>query len=115
MTPTTALDWITFIILGGMLGSLGQLIRALAGLKKSQDASVEGAAVFGANFDWSVFVVSLILGFATGALASLTVPIPPKLDAKFLLTFIAAGYAGADFTEAFIKKYLPASDKVAPR
>ncbi len=104
MTPATVTDWISFILLGGILGGLGQVIRAVAGLKKSQDANVNGAADFAANFEPSVFVVSLIIGFTAGALACLAATFPATLDAKFLLTFIAAGYAGADFIEAFIKR-----------
>jgi hypothetical protein len=107
MTPATAADWIAFILLGGVLGGLGQVIRSVAGLKKAQDATAGGAAGFADNFKWTVFIVSLILGFTAGALACLTVTFPATLDTKFLLTFIAAGYAGADFIEAFIKKYLP--------
>jgi hypothetical protein len=118
---TTAVDWIAYIVLGGVLGSLGQVIRSVAGLKKAQDATIGGAAGFGATFEWPVFVVSLIIGFTAGALACLTMAFPAALDAKFLLTFIAAGYAGADFIEAFIKKYPPGigssgnSGTVAPR
>jgi hypothetical protein len=93
MTPATAADWIAFILLGGMLGGLGQVIRAIAGLKKVQDASAKGAAGFADHFKWTVFIVSLILGFTAGALACLTVTFPATLDTKFLLTFIAAGYA----------------------
>jgi hypothetical protein len=87
-----------------MLGAFGQVIRAVAGLKKAQEGSSGGAAGFSATFEWPVFLVSLVIGFTAGALASLVASYPAKLDATFLLTFIAAGYAGADFIEAFIRK-----------
>jgi hypothetical protein len=115
MTPAAAqaAQWIMFILLGGMLGALGQVIRAIAGLKKAQEAGSGGSAGFSATFEWPVFLVSLVMGFAAGALACLTVTFPSEMNAQFLLTFIAAGYAGADFIDAFIKKQLPAGG--APR
>lgn len=107
------MEWIALILLCGMLGALGQVIRAVAGLKKAQEAGSGGAAGFSATFEWPVFLVSLVLGFAAGALAGLTVTFPKDWGAQFLLTFIAAGYVGADFIEAFIKKQLPQG--AAPR
>ena len=107
MTPTTFAEWTSFMLLAGMFGAIGQVIRAVAGLKKAQDASRAGAAEFSAKFEWPTFVVSLIIGFTAGVLACLAVTFPVTVDVKLLLTFIAAGYAGADFIEAFIKKHLP--------
>jgi uncharacterized membrane protein YeaQ/YmgE (transglycosylase-associated protein family) len=106
MAPTTGVDWIIWILLGGLLGLIGQIIRASAGLKKLYDESGDTKA-FRNNFEWSVLSVSLIIGFASGALASLTVTYPEKPSGHFLITFVAAGYAGADFVEAFVKKHLP--------
>ncbi len=108
MTPETAANWISLVFLAGMMGALRQVVRSVAGLKKSQEFTAGGGAGFAANFRWPVFVASLIISLTAGALACLTVTFPLTSDAKFLLTFIAAGYAGADFIEPFVRKQIPA-------
>jgi len=108
-TPNTPADWMTYILLGALMGGVGQAIRSTAGLKKVYDEASAAKEKFSDNFDWTIFLLSMVLGAAAGALTTLTVSFPAKIDAKFLLVFVAAGYAGADFIEAFVKKYLPGS------
>ena len=102
------IKWITYIALGGLLGVLGQGIRVIPGLKKLKDRAIEESVSFAQLFETSTLVVSLFIGFIAGALASLALVEPSKLPTReVLLGFMAAGYAGTDFIEGFIKKYLP--------
>ena len=94
------------LLLGGLLGMVGQGIRCLAGLKKLAEST---AATGGALFDTRRLVVSLLLGFIAGALGVVTL-----LDEKgslvltkdVMLTLIGMGYAGVDFIESFLTKYV---------
>ena len=101
---------LTYILLGGMLGVLGQGIRTIAGLKKLHDKAAASDAEFSDLFVPSVLTMSLFVGFVAGALAMFgTVEFGgttrPGRDA--MLAIIAAGYSGTDFIEGFMKKYLP--------
>lgn len=100
------------ILLGGLLGMLGQGIRIAVGLKKTNErAGAEGKA-FRDVFDGRLMLVSLLLGFVAGALAIILLSeevAPPDGSGHrdFLLGIVAAGYMGTDFIEGFIKKYIP--------
>lgn len=107
-------DWVLTLILGGILGMIGQGIRVIAGLKKVNDqASAEGKS-FGSLFQSSTLALSLLIGFIAGTLAiigvtgSTEVTNPSK---ELIVTIIGAGYAGTDFIEGFIKKSLPAAQR----
>lgn len=104
---------ILVIVCGGLLGMLGQSLRAIAGLKKAkQDAEA---------FDTSRLLVSLLIGFTAGALTLLAMDVrqPTK---ELWFSIVAAGYAGTDAIEAFAMRYLPresastaaAADKRSP-
>ncbi len=115
----SASDWITLIILGGLLGAIGQMLRVVVGLKKLRDKAAETKTSFVETFVASELVLSLMIGFAAGALAGIaahatqdTAVEANRLDlddirAKFLFGIMAAGYAGTDFIEGIAKKYLP--------
>ncbi|GAB4027865.1 hypothetical protein [Spirosoma koreense] len=95
------------ILLGGILGLLGQGIRVLAGLKKlSESKKVAGED----SFDTRRLIVSLLLGFIAGGIGVLTLLSDDgslKLTRDALLTLIGIGYAGVDFLESFLTKYIP--------
>ena len=107
-------DWVLSLILGGILGMIGQGIRVVAGLKKVNDqASAEGKT-FGSLFQSSTLGLSLLIGFIAGALAIIGVTGnagSPNLTKELIVTIIGAGYAGTDFIEGFIKKSLPAAQR----
>ena len=112
-----ATEWVLTLILGGILGMIGQGIRVVAGLKKVNDqASAEGKS-FNMLFQGSALGLSLLIGFIAGTLAIIgvtggaTVGNPSK---ELIITIIGAGYAGTDFIEGFIKKNLPASQAEKP-
>ena len=108
----TAIDWIHLLLLGGLLGTLGQGIRVVAGLKKVNDQAVRDGTPFAQVFETSTLLVSLLIGFIAGALAIIGITSGQealKVSKDLAITLIAAGYAGTDFIEGFIKKYLPAA------
>jgi hypothetical protein len=88
----TPFDLLIGLIAGGMLGMIGQGVRAVAGLKKMLDAGTM------ADFRPSILLVSLLIGFIAGALAFLA-----SGSTETAVAFVAAGYAGTDFIEAFMR------------
>ena len=107
-----ASDWVLTLILGGILGMIGQGIRVVAGLKKVNDrASAEGKN-FRSLFETSTMALSLLIGFIAGTLAIIGVTGTTEVatpSKELIVTIIGAGYAGTDFIEGFIKKSLPAA------
>jgi len=113
----TAADWILTLVLGGILGMIGQGIRVVAGLKKVNDQASKEGRSFGEMFQGSALGISLLIGFIAGALAM--IGISESLEAakpskEIIVTLLGAGYAGTDFIEGFIKKYMPASRRETP-
>jgi hypothetical protein len=102
-------DWIFQILLGAMLGLIGQGVRVVGGLKKLHDTAQQEEKTFGQLFDLATLGVSLLIGAIAGALAMIGISgaAPTQLDRGTIVTLIASGYAGTDFIEAFINRYLP--------
>jgi putative chitinase len=97
------------LILAGILGMVGQGIRAVAGIKKmGDDAQAKGISPSQA-FSPSWFLVSLMIGFIAGVVAGLALGLSKILkapdDFQLLLGIAAAGYTGTDFIEAFASQY----------
>lgn len=100
------------IALAFLLGMFGQGIRVIAGLKKQGDAASNNQTWF-SLIDPKRLVVSLFIGSIAGMAAflgywyggSIEGVDPSKAPVAFGI--VAAGYSGADFIEAFAKKYLP--------
>ena len=107
-------DWVLTLILGGILGMIGQEIRGGAGLKKVNDqASAEGKS-FGLIFQSSTLALSLLIGFIAGTLAIIGVTggeVTVNPSKELIVTIIGAIYAGTDFIEGFVKKSLPAAQR----
>ncbi|PTX53852.1 hypothetical protein C8N43_3895 [Litoreibacter ponti] len=115
----TPLDWITLAALGAGFGILGQLIRIAVGIHKLQQSTGSDPAAFKHEFDSIKLWLSLLFGILAGvaSLIGMTIlkgegfiPNPAdgalKLDGEFILTIMAAGYAGADFIEGFVKSHV---------
>lgn len=105
-------DLLIRLLLGGTLGVLGQGIRTITGLKKLYDEASAEQSSFTNEFQTSVFVMSLFVGFVAGALAMLAASDENgswEPNKQAMLAIIAAGYSGTDFVEGFMKKYLPKS------
>jgi hypothetical protein len=106
-----ATDWVITLILGGILGMIGQGIRVIAGLKKVNDQASAVGMSFGTFFEGNKLALSLLIGFIAGTLAIIGVTSSMesiKPSRELIVTIIGAGYAGTDFIEGFIKKSLPA-------
>ncbi|HVP07573.1 MAG TPA: hypothetical protein VMS71_06990 [Candidatus Acidoferrum sp.] len=105
-----ASQWMQTILFGGILGMLGQGIRVIVGLKKVNDQASQARRAFGELFETSSLLVSLLIGFVAGSLAVIGISSGDtgvKPDKQMVLTLLGAGYAGADFVEGFVKKYMP--------
>lgn len=108
ITEAGAIDILAALALAGLLGMAGQAVRAVGGLKKmSDEAQRRGVRPFDLLVP-SRLVISLMIGFVAGMIAAYTLDIrnliPLKFDnTQFLLGIAAAGYAGTDFLEAFVR------------
>jgi predicted chitinase len=99
------------LLLCGLMGLLGQGVRAALGLKKSLGAP-QGQATQQATFNAAYFGLSLMIGFVAGVLAGLVIGLQKLLkidltDMKLLLGIVVSGYAGADFIENSLSIVIP--------
>lgn len=99
-------------LLAMVLGVFGQAMRAVAGLKKQTDEAATKGQKLADVFDQTTFWTSLFIGAIAGMAGFLGLKYGSADGADFtkgttILGIVSAGYAGADFIEAFAKKYLP--------
>jgi hypothetical protein len=106
------------VLLAALLGTVGQLIRVVAGLKKLNDTnsaaslSNQAAAAGGPPpitpepFKPAVLFTSLGIAVCIGALAGvLSSILGGYADTRqAMLAIVGAGYSGTDFIEAFMRK-----------
>lgn len=107
-------DWIMLILLGGLLGALGQAVRSAMGTYKAvsrqnavnkQDASISGQRL----------IYTILGGACAGALAAISLDLVTsgastgQLTPEAIGAIIAAGYAGTDFIEGFIRSRIPSA------
>jgi hypothetical protein len=100
-------EYLSALILGGILGMVGQGMRVIVGLKKIYE-SLGADDALGSKMDWSRLSVSLVIGFIAGAFGMIL-----KIDYEavstmvmtkdFMLSIIAIGYMGVDFIEGMMK------------
>jgi hypothetical protein len=100
-------DTLIMILLGAILGMVGQGARVLVGLKKLNDEAAAKGSEGQDLFNSRKLVVSLFIAFAIGGIAGVLSSID-SLEIEFtksvIFSFIAAGYAGTDLIEGFINK-----------
>jgi hypothetical protein len=91
---------LTGLLLYGLFGAAGQIVRAIVALGGSH-ALANGNANQQSLFNAAYFVVTLIVGFVAGLLAGLVAfdTVTQAITVKIALAAMAAGYAGADFVE----------------
>ncbi len=104
MFKISVLEIVLFIILGIILGMVGQGARAVVGIKKRYDKVSESREDW---FDAKLLMISLMIGGIAGALGAIALLDRRVTDRQTLLTLITIGYAGTDFIEGFMKKSLP--------
>lgn len=95
-----------------LFGVFGQSLRAVAGLKKQADVASADRKTLNDVFSWTTLAVSLFIGALAGVACYLSLRFGSNVpvdftDSSTVLGIAAAGYAGTDFIEAFLKKYLP--------
>jgi len=110
MTSQT-IEVLTQILLGGLLGIVGQGLRIVVGLKKLNDKAQTNKVSVTSLIETNQLLTSLLISFCAGALAltSISTFKPDFLNnnaKQNILAIIAAGYSGTDFIEGFIKKHL---------
>ncbi|MFI5163425.1 MAG: hypothetical protein ACHQHN_19255 [Sphingobacteriales bacterium] len=105
-------DLINEILLGGLLGILGQGIRIIVGLKKLHTSNVSKALNDDAtdSFSSSRLLLSIFIGFIAGALA-LIIKGTGTIDRNLIIIIMAAGYSGADFIEGVFHTYISKLDR----
>lgn len=112
-----ATTWLVGLLLGGLMGLLGQGARAVVGMKKLNDDAVAKGEALRDNFSPSQFFLSLMIGFIAGALAMAGLMSGleslEKIEGQTLMTVFAAGYAGADFIEGFVNRNIPRTGTAA--
>jgi hypothetical protein len=101
-----ASETLVYVVLGIILGIVGQSVRAIVGVKKSSDEASFSEKAFKDWFEIKRLAFSLIIGGTAGALGVIP-QLGAPIDQQFLLTILASGYAGADFIEGFMKTKTP--------
>jgi putative chitinase len=100
---------LTGLLLYGLFGAAGQIVRAIVALGGSQTLT-NGNANQQSLFNAAYFVVTLIVGFVAGLVAGLAAfeTVTQPITVKIALAAMAAGYAGADFVEKTYSALAPA-------
>lgn len=106
-----ASDFLILLLLGGLLGALGQGIRVVTGIKKANDQAELDGKTLKEVFEGGRLSLSLMIGFIAGALAAMALygggTALPAVGSEVWTSLLGAGYAGTDAIEAFMKKHLP--------
>lgn len=100
------------ILLAGILGITGQLLRIIIGMKKLNEKAKEENQRTQDMIVTSKMVISILIGFLAGILAWLAASnaIMEKdffSSKQIMMGIIAAGYSGTDFIEGIMSKFLP--------
>jgi hypothetical protein len=104
----TAAEWLQLLMLGGLVGAVGQGARVVVGLKKVWDEASAAGQSCHEYVVTSRLVLSLALGSIAGALAAALVGVDlSQVSLPQILALAAAGYAGADFIEGAMSRFVP--------
>ena len=108
MGTNTPQNILVLIAIGAILGMVGQGIRVIVGIKKMNNTASELNTSPDNLFQTRQLVMSLFIAFAVGAIAGVLAAVSnlslKTIDKSVIIAFIAAGYAGTDFIEGFMKK-----------
>lgn len=103
-------EYVSALLLGGILGMIGQGLRVIVGLKKLYDALeiVDGRP---SKFDSRRLWLSLLIGFVAGAFGMIlkidySAVSTMVMNKEFMISIVAIGYMGVDFIEGVMKTYL---------
>jgi len=95
------------IIVGGLLGLIGQGVWVIVGIKKMREIQLlnklNNTNLPGGDFDLQRLLLSLFIGFIAGAIGGIfIVDLKNLADKSVLAALITIGYAGVDFIEGFM-------------
>jgi len=119
MLSESSSDILVTLLLCGLMGMLGQGIRAAIGLRKAFSprpgtprSTDGGTAAARTDFSPSYFATSLMIGFIAGDLAGVWIGLDKLMhfnadNMNVLISISAAGYAGVDFIENTFSKLIP--------
>jgi hypothetical protein len=103
------------LLLCGLLGTLGQGVRAIVGLKNagSLNSTTPNEQ---AEFSLAYLVLSLMIGFIAGVLAGIALNLETIVTVdpgnwKLLLGIAGSGYIGADFIENAMSVVIPGAKR----
>ena len=99
-----------YVLLGGILGAVGQGMRVIVGIKKQLDKASACGKKWEDWFETKQLLSSLIIAFTVGGIAGVLGAIEllgTEITKEFMITLIAIGYAGTDFIEGFMKRHTP--------
>jgi predicted chitinase len=107
------------LLLCGLLGVLGQGVRAIVGLKNAGSLNSTTPSEQ-AEFSLAYLVLSLMVGFIAGILAGIALNLENIITVdpgnwKLLLGIAGSGYVGADFIENTMSVVIPGSKRTASR
>jgi predicted chitinase len=107
------------LLLCGLLGVLGQGIRAIVGLKNA-GALNSTTPSEQAEFSLAYFVLSLMIGFIAGILAGIALNLENIITVdpsnwKLMLGIAGSGYVGADFIENTMSVIIPGTKTVGTK
>jgi Mn2+/Fe2+ NRAMP family transporter len=104
MDVFTALE---YVVLGCILGAVGQGMRVIVGIKKQLDEASASGKRWEDWFEMKQFLVSLVIAFTIGGIAGVLGAIEllgTGVTKESMIALITIGYAGTDFIEGFMKK-----------
>jgi len=109
-------DVLSLVMFGAIGGMLGQGLRVVVGLKKAQEqAAANGLSFQDDVFDSRRLWSSLLIGAIAGGIGVFTLTTVPTFKdgaeaANKFFALVGIGYAGTDFIEGLINRYLPLQD-----
>src|SRR5271163_1773216 len=107
------------LLLCGLLGVLGQGVRAIVGLKNAGSLN-STTPTEQAEFSLAYLVLSLMIGFIAGILAGIALNLENIITVdpsnwKLLLGIAGSGYIGADFIENTMSVVIPGTRRAATK
>jgi hypothetical protein len=102
---------LAYLLLGVVLGMVGQGVRVVVGIKKELDQVPSGtpwSTWFQPGQLITTFVISMAVGAIAGVLAMLSAPsFGATITRGFMVGIIGAGYSGTDFIEGIMTNATP--------
>ena len=100
-------ETLAYLLIGALMGVVGQTLRVIVGIKKEFEAAKPLNLAAKDWFNGKELVITILLGAAAGVLAAVSkFDLATPLSKEILMAFVAAGYAGSDFISGFMGKWL---------